>query len=52
MSGLQEAGLEQQKEAASSLLHKAKAAEAKLKEGQSKAEATRSVWTTRPRCEP
>lgn len=38
---LQEAGLEKEKEAASSLLQKAKAAEATLKEGERQAEATR-----------
>lgn len=43
MPGLQEAGLEQQKKAASSLLQKAKVAEATVAEGERKAEATRSV---------
>lgn len=43
LHGLQEAGLEQQKEAASSLLHKAKAAEATVAEGERKAEAARLV---------
>lgn len=40
---LQETGLEKEKEAASALLLKAKAAEATLKEGERKAEASRLV---------
>lgn len=43
LATLQEAGLEREKEAASALLLKAKAAEATLKEGERKAEASRLV---------